>query len=101
MAVYIGETNRNLTTRGEEHLSKYMKGDGKSFMFEHQCTKHNMEPASFEFKVRKTFKDPLSRQTYEAVAIRREEGEILNSKSEFYQPPLVQVRSEIQRGMGI
>ena len=69
------------------------------FMFEHQCTNHSGEPESFEFKVRKLFRDPLSRQTYEAVAIRREEGDILNSKSEFYQPLLVQVRSEVLRGI--
>ena len=45
----------------------------------------------------RTFRDPLTR--HEAVSIRRHQGELLNSKAEFHQPPLVQVRSEVVRGI--
>ena len=57
------------------------------------------EPAEFEWKVLRTFRDPLSRQTAEAVSIRRHQGELLNSKAEFHQPPLLQVRSKVVRGI--
>ena len=95
----IGESSRNLYTRGAEHVQKYNNKKDKSFMTEHQQQKHNSEPANFRFKVTKTFRDPLSRQTYEAVAIRRETGEILNSKSEFHMPALWEVRREVARGL--
>ena len=43
-------------------------------MTKHKQKRHKGEPADFSFKVTRTFRDPLSRQTYEAVAIRRETG---------------------------
>ena len=63
---------------------------------EEQCD--NGEPAKFEMRVVKSFRDPLSRQVTEAVLIKNHSGEILNSKSEFHQPPLVRIRNEIIRG---
>ena len=98
--VYIGETSRNLYSRGIEHLSLYEKDSPKSFLHNHQVEQHNSEPADFDVKVIKSFKDPLSRQVTEAVLIKNHTGELLNSKSEFYQPPIVRVRSEITRGLG-
>ena len=93
-AKYIGESDRNLFTRGSEHLK-----NKNGFIVKHQSEKHSGELPNFKWKVLKTFRDPLSRQTAEAVSIRRHEGELLNSKAEFHQPPLVQVRSEILRGI--
>ena len=49
-------------------------------------------------KVERVFKDPLSRQAGEAVMIRRTNGNILNSKLEFNQPQLYNVRREIMNG---
>ena len=98
-AVYIGESSHNLYTRGGEHVQRYLKKKDKSFMTEHQQKRHKGEPADFSFKVTRTFRDPLSRQTYEAVAIRREAGEILNSKAEFHMPALWEVRREVTRGL--
>ena len=49
-------------------------------------------------KVEKVFKDPLSRQAGEAVMIRRTKGNVLNSKLEFNQPQLFNVRREIMNG---
>ena len=50
-----------------------------------------------------TYKDPLSRQVAEAVLITRSTGstssEVLNSKSEFRQPPIVRVRREVNVGL--
>ena len=36
------------------------------FIAKHQVEKHNSEPAEFEWKVLRTFRDPLSRQMAEA-----------------------------------
>ena len=83
-----------------EHSSLYEKESPKSFLHNHQVKQHNSEPADFDVKVIKSFKDPLSRQVTEAVLIKNHTGELLNSKSEFYQPPIVRVRSEVIRGVG-
>ena len=68
-------------------------------MYRHQVEKHNSEAADFDLKVVNSFKDPLSRQITEAVLIKNNEGELLNSKAEFFQPPIVKIRREIVRGL--
>ena len=80
-------------------MKKYNKKDENSFMYKHQMEKHNGEPANFKMKVVKSFKDPLSRQVTEAVMIKNHKGELLNSKSEFFQPSIVRVRQEILTGL--
>ena len=98
-AVYFGESHRNLYTRGKEHVRKLVKKEDSSFMHRHQVEKHSGEPANLEMKVMRSFRDPLSRQVTEAVMIKNHAGELLNSKAEFYQPPLVRIQSEIVRGL--
>ena len=101
-AVYTGETGRNLYTRGLEHLDKYEKKAEKSFIHAHQIECHDGAPAEFATKVTGSYRDPLSRQVAEAVLITRSSGstnEVLNSKSEFRQPPIVRVRREINVGI--
>ena len=61
--------------------------------------KHNGVPAQFEMKVVRSCIDPLSRQVTEAMLIKNHRGHLLNSKAEFYQPPLVRIRSEIIQGL--
>ena len=68
-------------------------------MFNHQTSKHNGEPANFKCNVLKSYSDSLSRQAAEATIIRNMTCEILNSKSEFHQPSIVEVRREISRGL--
>ena len=98
-AIYYGESHRNLYTRGREHEKKWMKKDENSFMYRHQMEKHNGEPCKFEMKVVKSCRDPLSRQVTEAVMINNHRGELMNSKAEFHQPPLVRIRAEIRQGL--
>ena len=81
---------------GEKNSSKIKE---KSFIFNHQQEKHNGEPANFKQSVLRSYKDCLSRQAAESVFISKMQGEILNSKSEFHQPPIVTVRREINRGL--
>ena len=94
-AVYIGETARNLYTRGREHTSNYQKRQKESFIQKHQVDTHNGMEADFTAKVLCSYKDCLSRQTAEGVHIRRCDKEILNSKAEWHQPALWKVRSEL------
>ena len=96
--VYIGETSRNLFTRGKEHLYKYETNHCDSFMAKHQAEHHNGEPADFTAKVMSKHENCLSRQVAEGVAIRRCKTNVLNGKSEWHQPALWKVRSEIERG---
>ena len=105
-AKYTGETSKNLYTRNSEHSYNYSGGarnsldiKKKSFMHNHQISKHNGEPANFKSKVLRSYSDSLSRQAAEATVIRNMNCEILNSKSEFHQPSIVEVRREISRGL--
>ena len=94
-AVYIGETARNLYSRGREHNSNYQKRQQESFMQKHQLEAHNGMEADFSAKVLSSYKDSLSRQIAEGVHIRRCDKQILNSKAEWHQPALWKVRSEL------
>ena len=97
--VYIGETSRNLYTRSKEHIEKYKskKRSHDSFIKKHQVEKHQDRPANFNAKVTGVFRDCLSRQVSEGVEIRRSDQSILNSKSEWHQPALWRVQSEVVR----
>ena len=96
---YFGESARNLYSRAREHEMKRLRRDEGSFMHRHQEEFHKNEAPDWSFKVVKSFKDPLSRQVSEAVLIKNHKGILLNSKSEFHQPPLVRIRQEIIRGL--
>ena len=96
-AVYIGESARNLYTRGREHSQNYARGEQESFMKKHTLTKHQGTEADFKARVVGSFKDCLTRQISEGVQIRRCKAEVLNSKAEWHQPALWKVRSELTR----
>ena len=97
--VYVGESARNLYTRGREHIEKYRsrKRNIDSFMKKHQDEEHAGLPAEFGAKVTGMFKDCLSRQISEGVSLRRSNERVLNSKSEWHQPPLWRVQNELVR----
>ena len=96
-AVYLGETARNLYTRGREHCRNCAKKESESFMNKHQQDRHNGAEAEYKAKVRCSFRDCLSRQIAEGVHIRRSEKEVMNTKAEWHQPALWRVRSELSR----
>ena len=97
--VYIGESSRNLYTRSKEHLGKYRskKRQSDSFMKKHQDEHHGGGEADFRARVTGVFRDSLSRQVSEGVHIRWGGRSILNSKSEWHQPALWRVQSELMR----
>ena len=97
-SVYIGESSRNLFTRSKEHLARYRSGKLTSFIVKHQNTAHQGEEAKFKAKVMTSNRDCLTRQVTEAVHIRRCQVPVLNSKTEWHQPALFRIQSEIERG---
>ena len=97
-AVYIGETARNLYTRGKEHVSRFRNGSKKSFMKKHQTRRHHGLAGDYTAKVTGSSRDCLTRQVREAVMIRRCQVPVLNSKTEWHQPALWQIQNEIYRG---
>ena len=96
-SVYIGETSRNLYTRGKEHLAKFEGKKADSFMLKHQSDHHIGQPVEYSAEVIATFNDCLSRQVAEGVEIRRCEHAVMNTKSEWHQPALWRIRSEVER----
>ena len=96
-SVYIGETSRNLYTRGTEHMNKFESRKADSFMLKHQTNNHPGQPIDFQAKVIGTFNDCLSRQVAEGVEIRRCEYQVMNAKTEWHQPALWKIRSEVER----
>ena len=97
-SLYLGESARNLYTRGAEHLAKYRTGDKKSFMKKHQNSEHQGQEGEYTAKVTARTRDCLTRQVREAVLIRRCQVPVLNSKTEWHQPALYRIQNEIFRG---
>ena len=103
--VYIGETSRNMYTRAREHADGERRahggeeGESLSFMRKHMEKYHRDTEiqSSFRARVVRTNTDSFTRQIREGVLIRRADRETMNSKSEWFQPPIFQVRSEIVR----
>ena len=93
-SVYIGETARNLYTRTQEHENNK---DEEGFMHRHMIEYHKGEESKFTARVTHSNKECLTRQVREGVLIRRSGRPILNTKSEWFQPPLYRVQQEIVR----
>jgi len=66
-------------------------------MNKHMREHHPGEERNFTAKVTHTSKDCLTRQIMEGVAITRSEKTLMNTKNEWFQPPLFKVQSEIVR----
>ena len=70
-------------------------------MYKHQEEFHDGAPANMKLKFVKSFKDCLSRQITESVHIFKTEEEdkfkLMNSKSEWRQPSLIEMRHSIVR----
>ena len=93
--VYIGETSKNLYTRTIQHCQN--KDEKKSFMKKHSQEQHRGEEEKYTAKTTHTNKDCLTRQIREGVLIRRATQPILNSRNEWFQPPLFKLQSEVVR----
>ena len=94
-AVYIGETSNNLYTRTKQHIGR--RNHEESFVNRHTEECHQGEEIKMEARVTHTNKDCLTRQIREGILIRRCTKPLLNSKSEWFQPPIFQLHNEIMR----
>ena len=97
-SLYLGESARNLFTRGAEHVDNCRKKSKKSFMHNHQKEEHQGVAGDYTAKVTDMTRDCLTRQVREAVLIRRCEVPVLNSKTEWHEPALYRIQNEIYRG---
>ena len=93
--VYIGETSKNLYTRALQHTRN--KKEDEAFMSKHYQEEHVGEEKKFRAKVTHTNKDCLTRQVREGVLINRATKPLLNSRTEWFQPPLFRVQREVLR----
>ena len=95
-SVYIGETARNLYTRMREHVQNKTEA---SFMKRHVSERHEGGEVEFEARVTKTNRDCLSRQVREGVLIQKygSECNLMNTRSEWNQPSVYRIQSEIVR----
>ena len=94
-AVYIGETSKNLYTRASQHMSNRTLEE--SFMVKHVKEEHDGNEGQFRAKVTHSNKDCLSRQVREGVLIRRNTRPLMNSRAEWFQPPVFRIQKEIVR----
>ena len=83
--VYIGETSRSVHERSCEHLRDAVSRSVKSHMVKHWMLDHAdlVDMPEFRFTVQSQYKDALSRQVGEAIAIMHSRDTLLNSKSEY------------------
>ena len=93
--IYHGETSKNLYTRASQHLS--MRSHEESFMRKHEVETHEGRKVKFGAKVTHTNRDCMSRQIREGVSMRRSTQPLLNSKTEWFQPPIFRVINEMIR----
>ena len=83
--VYIGETARNLFTRGREHMMDYDKKKDNSVLYRHALTKHSESETRPLFKARVTgsYNSALTRQLSEANQIELAGAKAINTKTEW------------------
>ena len=102
-AVYYGETSRNLYSRLLEHQRANREGreveedDEEGFMVKHMRECHDGEERDFRARVTHANRDCLSRLIREGLMIKRSHRRVLNTKSEWFQPPLYRILSEVVR----
>ena len=100
MSTYDGQSSKNLYTRSLNHNYKFENNHENSFMHLHQEKSHDNMNENFKLSVTRFYgNDRLSCEIAEAVILRQRTGEILNLKSEFYNPPIVKVTRNVQRGL--
>ena len=93
--VYEGETSRSIRIRSMEHIRAYKNKKLSSVLHKHKTLDHIDEEVKFGLEITGMFKDALTRQANESVRIyKRQNFELLNSKSEFNHPPTARVMVE-------
>jgi hypothetical protein len=94
-AVYEGETGGSGFLRQQIHSKAVEKGNLGNALAKHMELEHEGRKEEFEMEVTGSFGTCVERQADEGTRVRiaeeEEETLIMNSKSEFHQPPLVRL----------
>ena len=93
---YIGESSRSFHERMAEHATDARNFSQGSHIIKHWMDHHpaSREMPTFKYRIRKTFKDCLTRQTTEAVAILLHQGDLLNGKNDYLTNCITRVKVE-------
>ena len=100
--LYVGETNKSLYERGNQHKDDLKFLREKSHLLKHCITSHpdlKIEEVKFGIRRRDTFKSALERQIGEAVSIEKEKERgktLMNSKSEFNRCSLPRITFDLR-----
>ena len=104
---YVGETGKNGHVRILNHQGKFrsksIKVREESAFYKHIANSHQAKYSEgdeleqhFVFKILKVFKFPLDREVDEGVRMVMHEGQLINSKTEWFSPSIV--RTTIEKG---
>ena len=88
---YEGESGSNGYSRGGEHSTALELKQEDNALWKHCLVAHGGEKVEFSMKVVGTFQSCLVRQVNEGVRIKRSQAQLMNSKAEFHQHPVVRV----------
>ena len=88
---YEGETGSNGYSRGKEHEAALEHKQEENALWKHCLVAHEGQRVEFSMKVVGNFHSCLVRQVNEGVRIKRSRAELMNSKAEFHQHPVVRV----------
>ena len=88
---YEGETGSNGYSRGKEHQNALVLKQEENALWKHCLVAHAGERVDFSMEVVGNFHSCLVRQVNEGVRIKRSKAELMNSKAEFHQHPVVRV----------
>ena len=91
VVAYEGETGSNGYSRGKEHECALEQKQEENALWKHCLVAHEGEKVEFSMQVVGTFQSCLVRQVNEGVRIKRSKAELMNSKGEFHQHPVVRV----------
>ena len=91
--VYEGESSRSARLRGKEHLKGFQNKKEENMLYKHKVIEHpDEEDVHFKMEITGLYKDALTRQANEAIRIKNcKKGELLNSKSQFNNPPITRI----------
>jgi len=83
--VYVGETARNLYTRGKEHMYDFTKKSDNSVLYRHAMHKHSDSPTmpTYQTKISGIYTSALTRQIAEATKIASLGAKAINNKLEW------------------
>ena len=73
-SLYVGESSRTIQERGLEHWADFRRNKKDSHIRKHQELQHNGEAPNFILRAVSFHRSALSRQTAEAIRIRRRGG---------------------------